>query len=328
MGSDLDPVLAMRAATAAGRVLGPRIFAAGPILDDPPGDWPLRLRVKTAANGRAAVRMLAKRGVDLIKVHDNTPRAAYFAIAETARRLHLRLAGHVPAAVSVDEAIAAGQHDIEHLSNLQLWKPCSGGETYDPEACRSFFEQLAKRHVWQTPTLVAMSEVATVGTAASRVSLDQLTYVSDAAKKGWALNQSYFATPAVVRELQLGADVGAAVTKDMAKLGVGILAGCDMMIAGFCVADELDAMVRGGMPPLVALQTATLNPARYFDRTRTLGSVAPGRAADLVLLEGNPLTDIGNVRRIRAVILAGQLLDRKALDRLLAEVRAAAATQP
>ena len=74
MGSDVDLILKMREATASGRVLGPRIFAAGPILDDAPGNWPFRMRVKSAEDGRSAVRLLKRRGVDLIKVHDNTPR--------------------------------------------------------------------------------------------------------------------------------------------------------------------------------------------------------------------------------------------------------------
>jgi imidazolonepropionase-like amidohydrolase len=113
----------------------------------------------------------------------------------------------------------------------------------------------------------------------------------------------------------------------MARAGVGILAGCDAMIAGFCVHDELVAMVRGGMTPLAALQTATLNPARYFGLQQTSGSVAPGRRADLVLLDANPLTDITNVRRIRAVVVAGRLLQRQELNEMLARVRAAAAQQ-
>ncbi len=114
------------------------------------------------------------------------------------------------------------------------------------------------------------------------------------------------------------------VAKDMAQAGVGILAGCDSMIAGFCVHDELAAMVRGGMTPLAALQTATLNPTRYFGLQQTAGSVAPGKVADLVLLDGNPLTDITHVQHIRAVVVAGQFLDRKELDKLLAQVRMAA----
>ena len=107
----------------------------------------------------------------------------------------------------------------------------------------------------------------------------------------------------------------------MVNAGVGILAGCDSMIAGFCVHDELAAMVRGGMTPLAALQTATINPAKYFGLQEKVGTVAPGKRADLVLLEANPLTDITNVQKIRAVFIAGQLLDRQELDRMLAEVK-------
>ena len=93
MGSNLDLILKMRESTASGRMLGPRIFAAGPILDDAPGDWPFRMRVKTADDGSAAVQLLKRRGVDLIKVHDHTPREAFFAIAEEARRQNLPARG-------------------------------------------------------------------------------------------------------------------------------------------------------------------------------------------------------------------------------------------
>jgi hypothetical protein len=321
MGSDLDIILKMREATASGLTLGPRIFAAGPILDDAPGDWPSRLRVKTADDGRAAVQQLKKRGVDLIKVHDHTPRDAFFAIAEEARRQNLPIAGHVPIGLTVEQVVDAGQRDIEHLSNAQLWRPCSNGGDYRPEACRPFFEMLARRGVWQTPTLAALSEIGTVGTPASEISPDQLAYANKHLRQMWAENQSLFATPDVVRAMKAGAVVGAIVTKDMAKAGVGILTGCDTMIAGFCVHDELAAMVRGGMTPLAALQTATLNPARYFGLENTSGSVAPGQRADLVLLDANPLTDITNVRRVRAVFVAGRLLERNDLDKLLADVK-------
>jgi imidazolonepropionase-like amidohydrolase len=72
------------------------------------------------------------------------------------------------------------------------------------------------------------------------------------------------------------------------------------------------------------LQTATVNPARYFGVQHTVGSVASGQRADLVLLDANPLSDITNIRRIRAVIVSGRLLDRKELDNVLAQVKVAA----
>jgi imidazolonepropionase-like amidohydrolase len=91
---------------------------------------------------------------------------------------------------------------------------------------------------------------------------------------------------------------------------------------------DMHAHIQGSGEPwlqwYVAIQTATINPARYLGRETTMGTIAPGKAADLVLLDANPLTDIANVRRIRAVVVAGRLLDRQQLDNVLAEVKAAA----
>jgi hypothetical protein len=98
-------------------------ISRGPILDDAPGDWPFRIRVKTAA----AVRELKHRAVDLIKVHDHTPPEAFMAIAAEVRPQGLPLAGHIPLGLTVEQVVEAGQGDIQHLSNLSLWETCSGG---------------------------------------------------------------------------------------------------------------------------------------------------------------------------------------------------------
>lgn len=324
VGSDLELILRLRGATASGRLLGPRIIAVGPILDDAPGDWPFRMRLKTADDGRAAVQLLKRRGVDLLKVHNNTPRDAFYAIADEARRQNLPLAGHVPMKVTPQEAIDAGLTNIEHLSEGRLWVPRSGGAEYRPEACRPFIEMLAQRHIWQTPTLVG-AELITIGTPASSVSADQVAYASRRLREMWAGNQSLVPkNPEVLRIFEARARNSAAMTSDMAKAGVGILAGCDAVIAGFCLHDELAAMVRGGMTPLAALQSATVNPARYLGREKTLGTVSAGKITDLVLLDATPLDAIENVRRIRAVVIAGRFLDRPELDTQLAHVKAAA----
>lgn len=115
----------------------------------------------------------------------------------------------------------------------------------------------------------------------------------------------------------------------MAAAGVGVLAGSDesdepFVYAGGGLHEELALLVAAGLTPLQALQAATIEPARYLDATDTLGAVAPGRVADLVLLDANPLDDIRNTRRIRAVVQRGRWLDRAALDALLDQARRAA----
>ena len=326
MGSALDFILNLRDATSSGRTVGPQIVAAGPILDDAPADWPFRMRVKTPDEGRAAVQLLKRRGVDLIKVHNYTPRDVFFAIVDEARRQKLPVAGHVPLKVTIQEGVDAGMVSIEHFSeDGRVWKACSGGSEYRPDACRPFFEMLARRRVWQTPTLLALAELPVIGTPASSISRDEMAYANKRLLEMHAGNQSFFVKqPEIVGILKHTAEVGKVVTRDMAAAGVGLLAGCDAMIPGFCVHDELARMVAGGLTPLAALQTATVNPVRYLGRESTLGTVAAGQQADVVLLDANPLEDIGNVRRIRAVITAGRFFDRTALDQLLARAKAAA----
>jgi imidazolonepropionase-like amidohydrolase len=113
------------------------------------------------------------------------------------------------------------------------------------------------------------------------------------------------------------------------RAGVQILAGTDcpnpFVYPGFSLHDELGLLVRSGLTPAEALRTATVNPAIFLGVTDSLGTVARGKVADLALLDGNPLTDIANTKRIRAVIQGGRLLDRRALDAMLAQAKARAA---
>jgi imidazolonepropionase-like amidohydrolase len=109
----------------------------------------------------------------------------------------------------------------------------------------------------------------------------------------------------------------------MQRAGVPLLAGTDepnpWAIPGFSLHDELALLVHGGLTPLQALQTATINPARFLGATDSLGAVAPGKLADLVLLDADPLADIHNTTRIVAVFTTGRYFNRAALKALLAE---------
>lgn len=120
MGSDLEFILPLRDRIRRGEVNGPELVAAGPILDDAPPDWPFRRRVRTAQEAREAVRELHKRGVDFVKVHNHTPRDAFFAIADEARKVGLPFAGHVPRTVTIQEGLASDIQSIEHFSESRV----------------------------------------------------------------------------------------------------------------------------------------------------------------------------------------------------------------
>src|SRR5262249_49426736 len=116
MRMEIDSLLRLRDQIRRGAILMPRVVASGPALDNLPPEYPLpvKIRVKNAADARSAVALLKTNGVDFIKVHNFTPRDAFFAVAGEARRFHLSFAGHVPLSVSVREATEAGIRSIEH----------------------------------------------------------------------------------------------------------------------------------------------------------------------------------------------------------------------
>jgi imidazolonepropionase-like amidohydrolase len=92
-------------------------------------------------------------------------------------------------------------------------------------------------------------------------------------------------------------------------------------VPGFCLHDELQALTEAGLSPLQAIQTATVNPARLLGRQKTEGTIAIGSRADVVLLGGDPRTDIRNTRRVTAVIAGGRLLTTADIDRIIAARR-------
>ncbi|MGH9162772.1 MAG: amidohydrolase family protein [Vicinamibacteraceae bacterium] len=320
MGSDLELILSLRDRTRRDAQSGPEIVAAGPILDDAPADWPFRRRVTNAQEAREAVRDLQKRGVDFIKVHNYTPRDAFFAIAEEAPKVGLPFAGHVPLGVTMDEGATSGIKSIEHLSEFRVFTECAGKpQPYDAERCRPFFEKLAANDIWHTPTLGFYEVLLDV---ASGKSMPHAEYASDSlldlTRKNIEVSKLDERAMSLIRLMRKTA---LTVVRDMLPRGNLFLAGCDGGVPGFCLHDELQALTRAGLSPLQAIQAATINPAKLLGRTDTQGSIDVGKRADLVLLHADPLQDIRNTRRIAAVIVLGELLAKADIDRLLAAQR-------
>jgi imidazolonepropionase-like amidohydrolase len=111
------------------------------------------------------------------------------------------------------------------------------------------------------------------------------------------------------------------VIPDLLATGSRFLAGCDGMVPGFCLHDELEYFTRAGFTPLQALQTATIHPARFLGREATQGAIAAGMRADLVLLSANPLADIRNVGRIESVVVRGRLVTKQQAEAMIARHR-------
>ena len=319
MGSDVGFILPLRDRINHGEVMGPEIVAAGPILDDRPPDWEFRRHVTNAQEARQAVRDLKASGVDFIKVHDGTPCDAFFAIADESRSAGLSFAGHVPSSVTVEEAVDAGIKSIEHLAMFRVFRGCSGNEPYSAVRCQPRFAALAAKGVWQTPTIAFLQAIPDLF---SGKSMPHVEYASDTILAFTRKNAevSKIDEEGLAGFRAMGKESLTAI-HDLVASGSRLLAGCDGLVPGFCLHDELELMTMGGLSPLQAIQTATINPARFLGRENLQGTIDVGKRADLVMLDANPLTDIRNTRRITAVVVRGQLLSKPNIDQMLAAHR-------
>jgi imidazolonepropionase-like amidohydrolase len=248
--------------------------------------------------------------------------------------------------VRASEASNAGQKSIEHFTGI--FEGCSTVEdelikgpkslgrnvaTYDPTRAKSLIALMAKNQTWQVPTLVWERGQWLIDDI--DLSHDPLTKYAPTAWKDhtWPMFvkdilKDMDTDPLPVRKkfFQMELDM----TLAMFRAGVPFLAGTDTaagvhVFPGFSLHQELALFVQAGLTPLQALQTATLNPAKFLNRLADLGTVERGKLADLVLLDANPLEDIANTKKIRAVVLAGRYFDRSELDRMLKGVAKAAA---
>jgi imidazolonepropionase-like amidohydrolase len=352
MGGDTPILLQWRKEIADGRIIGPRMVISGPMLDGylPDGKlrFPSSVAITTPASAVAAVDLLKTEGVDFIKVQSVISHDAYLAAAAEAHRKGLPIVGHVPDKVRIAEVVEAGQKSIEHL--MGIFEGCSKEEdkfikgegslkllltTQDQQRCDSLIKLLSQNQTWQVPTLAWQRG----GTFLDQRDLKHQPldkYVPaywrdvtwrrfteemmlDLLRDPLELRQDYFA-----RNLQM---VGA-----MHRAGVPFMAGTDTapgvyIMPGFSLHDELANFVEAGFTPMESLETATSNPAKFLGMEGRLGSVEPGKIADLVLLSANPLEDIRNTQKINAVVADGRLFDRVALDQILASVEAAAKRQ-
>src|ERR1700733_1064856 len=346
MGGDLEVLKQWRADIAAGKLLGPRMIIAGPMLDGPTPRFPSSAPVANAADARKVVDDLKTQGVDFIKIQSLIPRDGYFAAADEAKKVGLIFVGHVPDAVRAAEASNAGQKNIEHFTGV--FEGCStiedqllkGPKTlglnvanYDPARAKALIALMAKNQTWQVPTLVWEHGQWLVDDI--DLSHDPLIKYAPAAWKDhtWPMfvkdilkDMDTDPLPMRKKFFQMELDM----TLAMFRAGVPFLAGTDTaagghVFPGFTLHQELALFVQAGLTPLQALQTATLNPAKFLNRLADLGTVERGKLADLVLLDANPLEDIANTKKIRAVVLAGRYFDRSELDRMLKGVAKAAA---
>ena len=332
MGGDMALIDRWREAIEGGTLVGPQIYAAGPILESPrtierfkellKHDLP-RIGVGTPEEADGALTQLAALGVDFAKIRTTHSPEAYRAIIAEARKRGLSVVGHLPTGLTVLEASEAGQRSIEHMVSGPGIRPFKGDL---PELCAA----LVKNGTYITPTLVAgvgfrltpdevvMKMLDDPGSATDT----RIRYAPQSAIGYWREQMDLKSQERPKFDWAKIYSDNAAIFKAMHKAGVSLLVGSDLggplVYPGFSVHEELALLANEvGMSPEEALACATANPARFFGIEKDYGAVAVGKMADFVLLDKNPLKEIENTKGIQGVVVQGRWLDQAALEGLL-----------
>jgi cytosine/adenosine deaminase-related metal-dependent hydrolase len=325
--------LELRERLARHEVLGPRLFTSGPSLNDQ--------RVGSPEEAARMVRDQARAGYDFVKVHPGPTRAEYDAAVAAAAASDIKLAGHVPAEVGVQRAIAAKQATIDHLDGyVEALVPedrrgQSGffglnlASSIDRSRIPDLVAATLAAGVWNVPTQTLIEHVpAPSPTLDELLARPEMAYISPQTREQWAnAKRGVTSAPGYSAD---AARTLVAVRRELIKAlhdaGAGLLLGSDapqiFNVPGFSLHRELQAMVAAGLTPYEALRMGTASPAEFFDANDSFGMIRQDLHADLMLVSGNPLEDVTVLARPEGVMVRGRWLDRAEIDRGLAEISA------
>ena len=355
-GGLMHKVLPVVEEMRADNAIAPRVFFAGPLLDgnfvvyDGDGRPEIGVQNQTPDDARETISILKEQGVDFIKIYEMVSPAVFEAMVEAANELDLPIDSHVPLSM---RASTAGPlvDSIEHLRNIEMDCASNSPELYETRLERlknaeglSGADLRSSLHTLQRlpsirnydeercdQTLEALSATTQVPT----LRLVSMSYAPPYLREDWQEALSRLPPEAAgpwrefteERTANIPADVdttyadwGLFLTGRAHAAGVPIGAGTDTPIAfavpGYSLHSELEFLVRAGLSPLEALQSATVRPAEYFSLQDEMGSIDVGKRADMVLLDANPLDDIANTKAISLVVSKGQVLAVDDLVRL------------
>jgi len=322
--------LLWRKRIASGEMFGPTIFTTGPIFT-------------RAHKPEEAVHMVdeqAALGYDAVKIYNGVSKAEYPALIAEAKLKHLLLMGHVAREPEFEMTLAAGQ-SIAHLEEFTytFFNPKHDDNNshivYEESKIPEAVQLTARSGIYVTPTLSTYATIVQQATALDEfLKNPQLRFDPPWIRAALQPESNRYKNgfkPESYPRIRASLSFQRKLVKALQDANVPLMCGTDASdvgpVAGFGIHDELQELVNDGLTPFQALQTATVNPARYFGRGNEFGTIEPGKRADLVLLDGNPLADISKTRMISGVSVRGRWLERKELDRAVSEVPAEYARQ-
>lgn len=292
MGGEFEFLRAMKAALAKDEALGPRLLMSGLVDAEAPGKFGV-VTANSAQDATTVVTRYKQAGFDQIKLYTLLRPDVVRALISEAHRLRMTVAGHVPREMKLREVIEAGMDHVAHIGAVaQLLQEPDGiaflkrhGTVIDPTVSwnellgRSLDTEVSSFEpgIDKTPFQIA-SLIRTAGVPAANA--------EDGARR---LSEQL----AAIKKLHDG--------------GIPIVAGTDKGVPGHSLHREIELYVKAGLTPMQALQAATIVPARVMKLDPSLGTIEKGKRAELILVEGNPIEDISNIRRVRFTITGGRI---------------------
>jgi cytosine/adenosine deaminase-related metal-dependent hydrolase len=334
MANDTDTFLERVARFDAGTELGPRVLKAGII--DGTGEFagPTKMRVDTADEAIQDVDWYADHGYVQIKIYSSVQPELVPLIADHAHARGLRVSGHVPAFMSARQFVEGGADEIQHLNFIVLnflfpevketrnrdrfikVAEHAGEFTPDKPEVRDFIDFLVRHHTVLDPTISVFEGLFCGDPSATTPGLEKIVprfppqvrraMLSGALEIPPDKQAAYHeAFPAMLRLL-----------KALYDAGVTIIPGTDAL-AGYTLHHELELYARAGIPSAEVLRMATWTPALVMGVDKDRGVIAPGKLADMILVDGDPTKDIRDINKITTVIKGGKVYDPAAIERAL-----------
>lgn len=326
--------LELRQKVNSGEILAPRIFTSSPSLN---GNT-----VATPGAADSLVTAYANAGYDFLKIHPGIPLDPFDTLVARAREAGIPFAGHVPVAVGIRHALESGYASIDHVDGfLEGLVPETAA--VDPTA-NGFFGfnftsladtakidelvRMAKMHeVWIVPTQSLFERWFAPVDADTLLQQPEMKYMPASTLDEWKqrkLESTGAGSGFDESQWEQFIAIRRELIKALQEGGHGMLLGSDapqlFNVPGFSIHHEIAGMKEAGLSPLEILQSGTMNPARFFGMEDKFGIIEAGMAADLLLLDANPLEDLTALKALSGVMVRGRWLDRKAIDEKLAEI--------
>jgi imidazolonepropionase-like amidohydrolase len=335
MANDNVPLLARVKRFDSGAELGPRVVLAGIVEGTGPLAGPTDVRIETRAQAQAAVDWYAGHGYEQIKIYSSFPPALVAPIADMAHARGLRVSGHVPAFMRAQEFVEAGADEIQHLNFIVLnffpdVKDTRSKDRYtitaekvqalklDSPEFAAFVTLLRQHHTVLDPTLSVFQDLYSGAPGKCAHGLCGMIERFPPVTRRRLLSGAVAVPPGKEAVYAQALPALMRLLKALHDGGVTLMAGTDAF-AGYTLHNELALYVQAGIPAPEVLRLATLTPAQVlgFDGPGQRGFIAPGRQADMVLIDGDPSRNIADIRHVWRTIKAGQVHDPAALEQAM-----------